>query len=154
MEPLAPTRRRVSAASFKTDCLRLMDEVAERRASIIITKRGKPVAKLVPPPRSAIGGSAAITAWETALLASRGRLVLGKRSILWVEEAVAASTVSILPPSPSVAVESWELPGTFHADPGDRIIVATARMAGATVLTRDRLILDYAARGHLMAIAA
>jgi prevent-host-death family protein len=38
----------VSAASFKADCLRLMDEVAQKRAPIIITKRGKPVAKLVP----------------------------------------------------------------------------------------------------------
>ena len=71
---------------------------------------------------------AAITVWEIALLASRGRLVLGKRTIIWVEEAVAASTVSILPLSPSVAVESWGLPGTFDADPADRIIIATARM--------------------------
>ena len=40
--------RRISAAEFKTNCLRLMDDVAKRRAPIIITKRGKPVAKLVP----------------------------------------------------------------------------------------------------------
>ena len=39
---------RMSAADFKTNCLRLMDEVAKRRTPIIITKRGKPVAKLVP----------------------------------------------------------------------------------------------------------
>lgn len=38
----------VSAAQFKANCLRLMDEVAQRRRPIIITKRGKPVAKLVP----------------------------------------------------------------------------------------------------------
>lgn len=40
--------RRVSAANFKADCLRLLDEVAQRRSPIIVTKRGKPVAKLVP----------------------------------------------------------------------------------------------------------
>jgi prevent-host-death family protein len=40
--------RRVSAADFKANCLRLMDEVAQRRAPLVITKRGKPVAKLVP----------------------------------------------------------------------------------------------------------
>lgn len=40
--------RRISAADFKTSCLRLMDEVARQRRPIIITKRGKPVAKLVP----------------------------------------------------------------------------------------------------------
>ena len=39
---------RISAAEFKTNCLRLMDQVAQRRVPIIITKRGKPVAKLVP----------------------------------------------------------------------------------------------------------
>ena len=38
----------VTAAEFKAKCLRLMDEVAERRIPLVITKRGKPVAKLVP----------------------------------------------------------------------------------------------------------
>jgi PIN domain nuclease of toxin-antitoxin system len=97
---------------------------------------------------------AAVTVWEVALLASRRRIVLGKPTIAWVEEAVVASTVMITPLSPAIAVESWELPGIFHADPADRIIVATARATGATLLTRDRGILDYAACGHLTAIAA
>ena len=38
----------IAAADFKANCLRLMDEVARQRRPIIITKRGKPVAKLVP----------------------------------------------------------------------------------------------------------
>ena len=42
------TTHLISAAEFKTNCLRLMDEVAKRRIPIVITKRGKPVAKLVP----------------------------------------------------------------------------------------------------------
>lgn len=42
------SERRVAAAEFKTNCLRLMDEVAQRRTPIVITKRGKPVARLVP----------------------------------------------------------------------------------------------------------
>jgi prevent-host-death family protein len=40
--------RYVAATEFKANCLRLMDEVAQQRRPIIITKRGKPVAKLVP----------------------------------------------------------------------------------------------------------
>jgi prevent-host-death family protein len=40
--------KHVAAADFKANCLRLMDEVAQQRRPIIITKRGKPVAKLVP----------------------------------------------------------------------------------------------------------
>lgn len=41
-------QRRVPAAQFKAECLRLLDEVAQQRRPIIVTKRGKPVAKLVP----------------------------------------------------------------------------------------------------------
>ena len=37
----------ISAAEFKAKCLKLMDEIAKTRKSIVITKRGKPVAKLV-----------------------------------------------------------------------------------------------------------
>ena len=43
---------RVGAAEFKARCLELMDRVAERRESYVITKRGKPVAKLAPLDRS------------------------------------------------------------------------------------------------------
>lgn len=40
--------RTVAAAEFKANCLRLMDEVAKSRTPIVITKRGKPIARLVP----------------------------------------------------------------------------------------------------------
>jgi PIN domain nuclease of toxin-antitoxin system len=59
---------------------------------------------------------AAATVWEVALSSRRG-IVLGKPASAWVEEAVAASTVIVVPPSPSIAVASRELPGSFHADP-------------------------------------
>jgi prevent-host-death family protein len=44
----------VGAAEFKANCLRLIDEVAQQRRPLIITKRGKPVAKLVPVETEAI----------------------------------------------------------------------------------------------------
>jgi PIN domain nuclease of toxin-antitoxin system len=97
---------------------------------------------------------AAISLWEIALLASRGRIVLGKPIGLWLEEALADPAPAIDPLSPQVAIESYALPDGFHRDPADRLIVATARVANATLMTRDRRILDYAARGHLAAIAA
>jgi PIN domain nuclease of toxin-antitoxin system len=95
---------------------------------------------------------AAISLWEIALLASRGRIVLGKSIGLWLEEALADPGPAIDPLSRKIAVESDALPDVFDRDPADRLIVATARVANAT-LTRDRRILDYAARGHLTAIA-
>lgn len=41
-------KKTISAGAFKAQCLRLMDEVNTRRTELVITKRGKPVARLVP----------------------------------------------------------------------------------------------------------
>jgi PIN domain nuclease of toxin-antitoxin system len=97
---------------------------------------------------------AAISLWEIALLASRGRIVLGKSISLWLDEALAEPGPAIEPLNQQVAIESYALPEVFHPDPADRVIVATARVTGAVLMTRDRQILNYAARGHLTAIAA
>ncbi len=107
--------------------------------------------------RAAATGSlriAAISLWEIALLASRGRIVLGKSIGLWLDEALAEPGPAIDPLTPQIAIESYALPDVFHRDPADRLIVATARVANAALMTRDQRILDYAARGHLTAIAA
>ena len=45
---MATTSREVPAGEFKTKCLAFLDEVRDTREEIIVTKRGKPVAKLVP----------------------------------------------------------------------------------------------------------
>jgi PIN domain nuclease of toxin-antitoxin system len=96
----------------------------------------------------------AISFWEIAMLASRNRLQLGKPAGLWLRESLQdpAPIVEIL--SPEIAVESCHLPGGFRSDPADQIIVATARLTGALLLTRDRRILDYAAAGYINALAA
>lgn len=49
----------IPAGKFKDVCLKLLDEVAETRTPIVITKRGKPVAQLVPPPAPPRRGSLA-----------------------------------------------------------------------------------------------
>jgi prevent-host-death family protein len=51
--------RSISASEFKAKCLALLDEVAETREALVVTKRGKPVARVVPaePPRSLIGSA-------------------------------------------------------------------------------------------------
>ncbi|HEV2099937.1 MAG TPA: type II toxin-antitoxin system VapC family toxin [Stellaceae bacterium] len=117
---------------------------------------------LSPASRSTVSGAtsignlriAAITVWEVGMLVARHRVSLGKPTLQWVKEAVAASTVVVEPLSPDIAIESNELPDAFHADPADRMIVATARVTNAKLMTHDRQILDYAARGHLTAVPA
>jgi len=97
---------------------------------------------------------AAISIWEIALLASRKRIVLGKPTTEWVEQALLAPGLSLEPLSPGIAIESCHLPAGFRSDPADNFIVATARVIGATLMTRDRRILAYAAQGYLTAIEA
>ena len=88
-------------------------------------------------------GVAAITPWEIAMLASRGRLQLGRPVSDWLAAALNPDFVSLLPLLPPIAVDSCTLPGSFHADPADRIIVATARHRGLTLLTADAAIQAY-----------
>jgi PIN domain nuclease of toxin-antitoxin system len=85
---------------------------------------------------------------------SRNRVVLSRPMAQCTREAVSAPGLSIEPLSPQIAVEACSLPEAFQRGPADRLIVATARVANATLITRDRRILDYAARGHLSAMTA
>ncbi len=88
-------------------------------------------------------GVAAISLWEIATKAAGGKLVLDKPVADWIEAAIRPPFVTVLPLDERVAVESSRLPEPFHRDPADRMIVATARLHGLTLLTRDHAIRDY-----------
>ena len=88
-------------------------------------------------------GVSAISCWEVAKLVEYGRLRLDCSLEEWMEQAVAYPGITLLPLTPQIAIESTKLPGTFHRDPADQIIVATARVHDLPLLTVDRLILDY-----------
>ncbi len=83
-----------------------------------------------------------ISLWEIAMLESLGRIVLRGNLRDWLEVAVAPPLVRRLGISPSVAATVASLPDSFHRDPADRIIVATAMVHGASLLTADRRIID------------
>lgn len=78
-----------------------------------------------------------ISLWEIATLYELGRIRLVLPLREWLERATAPPLVHRCPISPAIAAEVASLPATFHRDPGDRIIVSTARMLGATLLTCD-----------------
>jgi PIN domain nuclease of toxin-antitoxin system len=96
----------------------------------------------------------AISFWEIAMLARRGKVQLGKATSLWIADSLSGPSPSVEPLSIEIAVEAGELPGGFRSDPADMIIVATARLTGATLMTRDRRILEYAGAGYLNAMRA
>ena len=99
-------------------------------------------------------GISAITPWEIALLAERGRLRLAQDVGEWMDAALSAPGLDVLPIEPAIAVASVRLPGEFHADPADRLIVATARHWRTPLATADRAIAAYASSGHLRVIDA
>ena len=94
--------------------------------------------------RAASGlGVSAISCWEVAKLVQVGRLSFPVDVLEWLEQALRYPGVRLLDLTPRIAVESARLPGEFHRDPADQIIVATARVYDVPLLTVDRRILDY-----------
>ncbi len=85
-----------------------------------------------------------ISLWEVATLHSLGRIELTIPLRSWLDKAVAPPLVRRHGISPAVAAELATLPNSFHRDPVDRILVATARVFGATLLTQNRRIIDAA----------
>lgn len=81
-----------------------------------------------------------ITLWEVATLASLGRIVFPGTLESWLAIAANPKTVRILPVTPRIAAEVARLPDSFHRDPADRLIVATGRVHGLRILTKDAAI--------------
>lgn len=92
-----------------------------------------------------------ITAWEIGMLARKGRFRSQYAPQRWFDELMAAPGAALAEMPAKLLMESSFLPGELHLDPGDRVIAATAREYGYTVMTRDRVLLDYARAGHLSA---
>ena len=90
-----------------------------------------------------------ITLWEISMLNSKNRLQMNTPVLNWLKTCIQKYNLQIIQISPEIAVESCQLPGGFHADPADRMIVASARVHGLTLLTEDQLILDYGKNGLL-----
>ncbi|MBI1264741.1 MAG: PIN domain-containing protein [Alphaproteobacteria bacterium] len=91
----------------------------------------------------------AITAWEVAMLEARGRLSLSMPVEAWFARVAGLPGLAVEPLSTDVLIRSTRLPGAPPSDPADRMIIAAARERGATLVTRDRAILDYGASGHV-----
>ncbi len=88
-------------------------------------------------------GVSVISCWEIAKLVSLGRLKLGRPLPDWIVMALAFRGIQLLALTPEIAIEANQLPGTFHRDPADQLLVATARVMGISLLTADAQILAY-----------
>ncbi len=90
-----------------------------------------------------------ISAWEIAMLESKGRIKLNEPIEDWLEQAFNAPGLKSINLTPKIIVDSVNLPGKFHADPSDRLIVATSRVLGAELITVDKEIIRYSKSGYL-----
>jgi len=85
-----------------------------------------------------------ISVWELGLLEAKGRIELNSPCEEWVRDALATPGLALVPLTPEIAIDSTRLTQSFHGDPADRIIVATAKRMRARLLTRDQKMLEYA----------
>lgn len=87
--------------------------------------------------------ASAISCWEVAKLAEKGRLTLPAPVREWLEQALGPSGIRLLPLTPAIAAESSQLSGGFHRDPSDQIVVATVRVHDVPLMTVDAAIKAY-----------
>lgn len=87
-----------------------------------------------------------ISYWEVALLVSKGRFEFAQDFEQFLATSEQAPGITYASVGRDVFVTSTKLPGKPHNDPADRILLAHARSLGASLLTRDQDIINYAKR--------
>jgi PIN domain nuclease of toxin-antitoxin system len=88
-------------------------------------------------------GVSIISCWEVAKLVEYNRLKLPCPVADWLDQALVYPGIRLLDLTPRIVVESTQLPGTFHRDPADQMIVASARVHKCALMTVDAKILAY-----------
>jgi len=88
------------------------------------------------------------------MLEKRGRVALPMNVRTWVDEALSKPGIDVAPLTAEIMIESVHLPGDLHGDPADRMLVATARVLGATLLTKDDQLIRYSRQRLVRAIEA
>jgi PIN domain nuclease of toxin-antitoxin system len=88
-------------------------------------------------------GVSVISCWEVAKRVEYGKMELSRPIQEWMPLALRFSGVHLVPLTPEIAVMSTQLPGKFHKDPADQIIVATAMLLDCPLVTSDGKILEF-----------
>jgi PIN domain nuclease of toxin-antitoxin system len=98
-----------------------------------------------------------VSAWEVGLLArpradGQPAVTFKPDPQTWFATLLSQVIIKEAPLTAKIAIDSSFLPGAFHGDPADRMLVATARHMNISLLTRDQRILAYSAGGHVEAV--
>lgn len=84
--------------------------------------------------------------WEVANKSAKGKLPLSIDSALWLEDAGNYASITYAPIERTALIQSTRLSGSPPSDPMDRILIATALLHAATLVTSDAKIIEYARR--------
>lgn len=85
-------------------------------------------------------GVSVISCWEIAMLVAKQRLSFSLDVTQWIEKALKYSGIRLLNLDPEIVVTATRLPGVFHGDPADRMIVSTCLKYGVPLVTKDKKI--------------
>lgn len=85
-------------------------------------------------------GVSIISCWEVAMLVAKQRIGFNIDVQEWIEQALKRPKVQLLPLDPNLVVTSTRLPGNFHKDPADRMIVASCLKYGVPLISKDQRI--------------
>ena len=99
------------------------------------------ITEAIPDRRILLSG---ISIWEITMLNCKKKLKFSTPIRMWIEQSLTAPGLILAPLSHEVLIESCLLPGEVHGDPADKIILATARIENAVLITRDQKMLQYA----------
>lgn len=88
-------------------------------------------------------GISIISCWEVAKLVENGRLALPISINEWIEKALGYPGIDLIELTPPIVIDSTKLPGDFHRDPADQMIVSTARTLNVPLVTLDARIISY-----------
>ncbi len=90
-----------------------------------------------------------ISVWEVGMLVEKGKINFEIDTMDWVEQSSNHSGITILPLTPTIAIESCRLFGNLHGDPVDRMLVATAHEFRSVLVTHDKKLIEYG-KNHLI----
>ncbi len=114
----------VSVSDFKAHCLEYIENTSNENFEYILTKRNRPVAKLVPLKNE---------------IFQFGQF----KGTAMIKGNIMDSIDS------DIALESVQLPNFEHKDPSDRFIIATARVLNCELMTHDQKLVAYSKQGHV-----
>lgn len=84
-----------------------------------------------------------ISSWEIYMLHEKKRLAFAVEPDIWISRCEQLSFLNFIPVDNDIARMAVRLPGPLHADPADRMIIATAKYFGGKLITKDEKILNY-----------